>query len=101
MLLEEPDFAYLDETKPDAVNVIAVVSRLNFKATALFRLKKTEIPNCIHYIKGVEQADANGVMTQTPVLIVGTTFLNPEEQMPTAGRLLLFEPHSLNLLQEF
>lgn len=59
--------------------MVAVVSRLTFKASALFRLKKTEIPNCIYYIKGVEQSDANGVMAETPILIVGTTFLNPEE----------------------
>jgi hypothetical protein len=83
------------------VNVVAVVSRLNFKASALFRLNKTEIPNCIYYLKGVEQADVNGQMSDSPILVVGTTFLNPEEQMPSAGRLLLFEPHSLNLLQEF
>lgn len=87
-LLEEQDFAYLDETKPDAVNVIAVISRINFKASAMFRLKKGEIPNCIHHMHEMG-------------LVVGTTFLNPEEQMPSAGRLLLFEPYSLNLLQEF
>jgi hypothetical protein len=51
VLLEEPDFAYLDETKPDAVNVVAIVSRLNFKASALFRLNKTELANCICYVK--------------------------------------------------
>jgi hypothetical protein len=56
-----------------------VVSRLTFKANALFRLKKTEIPNCIYYVKGIEQSDANGLMAETPILIVGTTFLNPEE----------------------
>lgn len=99
VLLEEPDFAYLDETKPDAVNVIAVVSRLNFKASALFRLNKSELAICITFVKSVEQV-SSGVSTYVnePVLVVGTTYLNPEEQMPSAGRLLILDPYSLNLL---
>lgn len=33
--------------------------------------------------------------------MVGTTFLDPEESIPTKGRLLLLDEKNLTLLQEF
>jgi hypothetical protein len=35
------------------------------------------------------------------VLFVGTTFLDPEEQLPSKGRLLILDETNLTLLQEF
>ena len=34
-------------------------------------------------------------------LLVGTAFLNPEETIPSMGRLLMLEADTMNLVQEF
>ena len=47
VLLEEPDLAYIDETK-NAVNYVALVARSTMQATKVFNLNKTEVPNCIY-----------------------------------------------------
>ena len=48
MLLEEPDLAYIDETK-NAVNLVALVSRSTIQTKEIFKLDKTEVPNCIYF----------------------------------------------------
>lgn len=42
-----------------------------------------------------------GPLSKSPLILVGTTFLLPEEQIPSAGRLLVFDQNNLQLLQEF
>ena len=71
VLLEEPDLAYIDETQ-EAFNVIGLVSRSNFKALALHTLKRAEVPNCAYYLEP-------GSVSKQSLLLVGTTFLLPEE----------------------
>lgn len=48
VLLEEPDLAYIDETK-NAVNLVALICRSSIQVKTMFKLNKTEIPNCIFY----------------------------------------------------
>ena len=48
VLLEEPDLAYIDDTKI-AVNLIAIVSKDTFQAQKIFKLDKTEVPNCLYF----------------------------------------------------
>lgn len=48
VLLEEPDLAYIDETK-NAVNLVALVSRSTIQPKTVFKLNKAEVPNCIYY----------------------------------------------------
>jgi len=72
VLLEEPDLAYIDETK-DAFNAVGIVSRTTFKATSLFTLNRAEVPNCAFYVQ------QDGKDFDMPLLMVGTTYLKPEE----------------------
>jgi hypothetical protein len=81
VLLEEPDLAYVDESKP-AVNLIALVNRNTFNVHHLFKLNKTEIGNCIHF----SQHDP-----AKNLIFVGTTFLRLEEIVPSQGRLLILD----------
>jgi len=48
VLLEEPDLAYIDDTK-NAVNLVALISRTTIMAKTVFKLNKTEVPNCIFH----------------------------------------------------
>lgn len=75
VILEEPNLLYVDMTKPE-VNLVAIVSRTTFKAKAIFKLKKTEVANCI--------------VQRDQYIMVGTTFLKLDEQVPSQGRLLIF-----------
>ena len=67
----------MDETKPDC-NAIAVVHRTTFGLKHIFTLDKTELANCVKYEQGF--------------ILVGTTYLNLAEQIPSKGRLLFFSP---------
>lgn len=48
VLLEEPDLAYIDETK-NVVNLVGLVSRSTIQAQKIFKLNRTEVPNCIYH----------------------------------------------------
>lgn len=91
VLLEEPDLAYIDETK-NAVNYVALVSRSSMQATKVFNLNKTEVPNCVYH---------NIFQPGLDLIMIGTCFLKLDEVVPSAGRLLLLEPKTLLLVQEF
>ena len=87
--MEEPDLAYLDESK-SAVNLIALVSKEKFCAEIIFKLDKAEVPNCLYFNQNDDPTSiANNV------LMIGTTYVRLEEQVPTAGRILFFDPKSL------
>ena len=91
VLLEEPDMAYLDETR-NAFNQVALVNRSTMAQKALFKLNFSEIPNCVYFS---EQEPLNDC------IIVGTVYLKLRESVPTKGRLLIFDAASFKLLQEF
>lgn len=97
MLLEEPDLAYVDESK-NAVNLIALVSRSTFQAEMLFKLDKTEVPNCVYYNSNCAK-DASVVGND--LIMIGTAYLNFNEQVPSQGRILFLDPKSLQLVQQF
>lgn len=46
--IEEPDFGYLDPSKPESVNLVALISKQSFKTIDIFPLERAEIVNCIH-----------------------------------------------------
>jgi len=49
--IEEPDFGYLDSSKPDAKNMIALLSKQTFKTLDTFQLDRYEIANCVMSIE--------------------------------------------------
>lgn len=45
--IEEPDFGFIDPNKPDARNMIALLSKQTFKTLDTFQLERFEVANCI------------------------------------------------------
>jgi hypothetical protein len=45
--LEEPDFGFLDPNRPDARNIIALLSKSTFKTLDTFQLDRFELANCL------------------------------------------------------
>jgi hypothetical protein len=84
VLLEEPDLAYIDESK----NVV----RSTIQAQKIFKLNRTEVPNCIYHNEHTPGLD---------LIMIGTCYLKLDEIVPSAGRLLLLDPKTLLLVQEF
>lgn len=75
--------------------MLALVSRSNMKATALLNLDRAEVANCAQHV------ELNLGHWNQKVLVVGTTYLDPEEALPSKGRLLILDETTLCLLQEF
>ena len=50
VLLEQPNMDYIDNSKPQACNVVALVSRSTMRTQAIFTLQKSEIANCAQTI---------------------------------------------------
>ena len=73
VLLEEPDLAYIDETK-NAVNLIALVSRSTIQTKTIFKLNKGEVPNCIYFCPYAPVIDC---------ILVGTCYLKLDETVPS------------------
>lgn len=48
--IEEPDFGYLDPSKPNSLNMLALVSKQTFKTIDIYHMERNEIVNCIHLI---------------------------------------------------
>jgi hypothetical protein len=61
----------------------------------VFKLDKTEVPNCLYYNQGSKDSFGN------EMIMVGTTYINLQEQVPSSGRLLFLNPTTLALEQEF
>jgi hypothetical protein len=91
VLLEEPDLAYIDESK-NVVNLVGLVSRSTIQAQKIFKLNRTEVPNCIYHNEHTPGLD---------LIMIGTCYLKLDEIVPSAGRLLLLDPKTLLLVQEF
>ena len=88
VLLEQPDLDFIDNNK-DVHNVVGLVSRSTMQAKAIFRLDKAEIANCAYSVE----------VNQKKWILIGTTFLKPEEQLPSNGRLILLDSESFELVQ--
>ena len=89
VLLEQPDLDFIDNSK-DLFNVVGLISRSTMRAKALFQLQKAEIANCAYNIE----------VNKRKWLLIGTTYLKPEEQLPSSGRLLLLDSETFDLMQE-
>ena len=90
VLLEQPDLDYIDPNK-EAYNVIGLVSRSTMRAKALFQLQRAEIANCAYSVE----------FNKRKWIMIGTTFLKPEEQIPSSGRFILLDPENFDVLQEY
>ena len=88
VLLEQPDLDFIDNNK-DVHNVVGLVSRSTMQAKAIFRLDKAEIANCAYSVE----------VNQKKWILIGTTFLKPEEQLPSNGRLILLDSETFELVQ--
>ena len=91
VLLEQPNMDYIDSSKEAACNVVGLVSRSTMRTQAIYRLRKGEIANCAYPIKTAAKK----------CLLIGTAFLDPEETIPSRGRLLMLDADSMELVQEF
>ena len=93
---------YIDSSK-EACNVIGLVSRSTMRTQAIFRLKKSEIANCAYSFQQPKGGKSAGNKTgqNRRYLLIGTAFLNPEETIPSQGRLLMMDSETMELLQEF
>ena len=93
VLLEQPNMDYIDNSK-QATNVVGLVSRSTMRTQAIFSLQKTEIANSAYCVTGLKDGAKE-------YLLIGTAFLNPEETIPSQGRLLMLHPTTMQLIQEF
>ena len=94
---------YLDTSK-QACNIVGLVSRSTMRAEAMFRLQKTEIANCAYSLdlnSSPQTSSSQKNCSQRKYLLIGTAYLNPEETIPSQGRLLLLDATTLDLVQEF
>ena len=94
VLLEQPNMDYIDSSKEAACNVVGLVSRSTMRTQAIYRLRKGEIANCAYPINSSKAAAKK-------CLLIGTAFLDPEETIPSRGRLLMLDADSMELVQEF
>ena len=87
--LEEPHLAFLDPDKEQAVNLIALISKSTFKTIHIQHLHKNEVLMSLTQIDknttGIDSAQSS------QYILAGTSFLNPDETIPTKGRLLIFK----------
>ena len=81
---------YIDNSK-QATNVVGLVSRSTMRTQAIFSLKKTEIANSAYCVTGLKDGAKE-------YLLIGTAFLNPEETIPSQGRLLMLHPTTMQLI---
>lgn len=103
VLLEQPNMDYIDSSK-QACNVVGLVSRSTMRIQSTFKLKKCEIANCAYSIVVPSTNRSAGRpenQNSRKYLLVGTAFLNPEETIPSQGRLLMLQAETLDLVQEF
>lgn len=102
VLLEQPNMDYIDSSK-QACNIVGLVSRSTMRTQAIFRLKKAEIAECAYSVdlnrsqNSSHQRKANS----RKYILIGTAFLNPEETIPSMGRLLMLDAVTMDLIQEF
>ena len=97
VLLEQPNMDYIDSSK-QACNVVGLVSRSTMRTQAIFRLKKSEIANCAYTIDPSSQVNKAQRRATRKWLLIGTAFLNPEETIPSMGRLLMLDAVSMELI---
>ena len=91
---------YIDSSK-EACNVVGLVSRSTMRTQAIFRLKKSEIANCAYSFqqsKGKTAVGNNKTSSNRRYLLIGTAFLNPEETIPSMGRLLMMDSETMELI---
>jgi hypothetical protein len=95
--IEEPDFGFLDPNRPDAKNVIALLSKQTFKTLDTFSLDRYEVANCVIQIdkkvSGAVGTSAQGSSQRNQpsiFVLIGTAYID-EETMPSRGRLLIFK----------
>jgi hypothetical protein len=91
--IEEPDYGYLDPSKPEKCNLIALLSKRTFKTLDVFGLDRMEVANCVVEITKRIQTHQSHVSTvrnqELRLILVGTAYLDAEA-MPSRGRLLVF-----------
>jgi len=96
--IEEPDFGFVDPNRPDAKNMIALLSKQSFKTLDTYEFDRHEIANSIYQIEkkvsgsiGVGNQGLRASYRNSPSIfvLVGTAYLD-EETMPSRGRLLIF-----------
>jgi hypothetical protein len=94
--MEEPDYGFLDPNRPDATNLIALLSKQTFKTLHTFHLQRYEVANCViqvdKKVSGQAGAQISTSSRNQPIslVLVGTAFLD-EETLPSRGRLLIFK----------
>lgn len=97
--IEEPDFGFIDPNKPDAKNMIALMSKQTFKTLETFQLDRYEVANCIIQIDKKVSGMIGGIQGSShrnqsnTYVIIGTAYID-EETMPSKGRLLIFKINS-------
>lgn len=84
VLLEQPNMDYIDTSK-QVSNCVALVSRSTMRTQAVFRLQKREIANCAYAIDDLNSKKGE----QRKWLLLGTAYLNPEETIPSMGRIIM------------
>ena len=102
VLLEQPNMDYIDTTK-QASNCVALVSRSTMRTQAVFRLQKGEIANCAIALgsSSTKMPTTKGNKENRKWILIGTAFLNPEETLPSCGRILMLDAQRMELVQEF
>ena len=45
--IEEPDFGFLDPNRPEAKNMIVLMSKQTFKTLDTFEMERFEVANCM------------------------------------------------------
>jgi hypothetical protein len=94
--IEEPDFGFLDPNRPEAKNMIALLSKQTFKTLDTFALDRFEVANTVIQIdkkvSGLVATSAQGSQRNQPSIfvLIGTAYID-EETMPSRGRLLIFK----------
>ena len=90
--LEAPNFEYMDE-KSAAINTIALLEKNTIETLDAYNLKKNELPNCLYFFeKRSSMPMLNSSSSQLKkYVLVGTAFMDLNENLPTKGRVLIFE----------
>ena len=94
VLLEQPNMDFINTSK-QSCNVIGLVSRSTMRTQHIFQLQKGELAISATTCESPQKSK------KQQWLLVGTAFLNPEETIPSQGRLLMLDAHNLDLVQEF
>lgn len=94
VLMETPNFAYLDDSKPD-VNTVALLNKNTLEVLTEYHFEKKESVNCLHTVE-IRVSPGSLVTTSSAgvkivkYILVGTCYMDMEERIPTKGRLLIF-----------